>query len=130
LGEPAEAHGILSVELTVGSKTLLTAFFVVEVKGTYNILLGCDWIHANECVSSTLHQCVIQWVGDQVEVVEANEGSCIAMTESLVEVQGNLMRCLTRRDLFEYDYVSISRDGFVPISVKPMRSMTQLNNSA
>jgi hypothetical protein len=40
------------------------------------------------------------------------------------------MRCLTRRDLFEYDYVSISRDGFVPISVKPMRSMTQLNNSA
>jgi hypothetical protein len=109
---------------------LLTAFFVVEVKGTYNILLRCDWIHANECVSSTLHQCVIQWVGDQVEVVEANEGSCIAMTESLVEVQGNLMRCLTRRDLFEYDYVSISRDGFVPISVKLMSSMTQLNNSA
>jgi hypothetical protein len=40
------------------------------------------------------------------------------------------MRCLTGRDLSEYDYVSISRDGFVPISVKPTRSMTRLNNSA
>jgi hypothetical protein len=39
LGEPAEARGILSAELTVRSKTLLTAFFVVEVKGRYNVLL-------------------------------------------------------------------------------------------
>jgi hypothetical protein len=27
----------------------------------------------NDCVSSTLHQCVIQWVGDKVEVVQADE---------------------------------------------------------
>jgi hypothetical protein len=101
----------------------------MEVKGRYNVLLECDWIHANECVPSTLHQCVIQWVSDQVEVVEADEGACIAMTKSQVDVQGSLMRCLTRRDLFEDDYVSIGRDGFVPISVKAMRSMTRLNNS-
>jgi hypothetical protein len=129
LGEPAEARGILSVELTLGSKTLSTVFFVMEVKGRYNVLLECDWIHANECVPSTLHQCVIQWVSDQVEVVEADEGACIAMTKSQVDVQGSLMRCLTGRDLFEDDYVSIGRDGFVPISVKAMRSMTRLNNS-
>jgi hypothetical protein len=54
----------VSKELTVGSKTLPMAFFVVDVKGRYNILLVCDWIHANECVLSTLHQCVIQWVSD------------------------------------------------------------------
>jgi hypothetical protein len=41
-GEPAEACGILSAELTVGSKTLPTAFFVVEEKGRYNILLRHD----------------------------------------------------------------------------------------
>jgi hypothetical protein len=41
-GEPAEARGMLSAELTVGSKTLLTAFFVVEVRGRYNILLRGD----------------------------------------------------------------------------------------
>jgi hypothetical protein len=128
-GEPAEARGIMLAEHTVGSKTLLTAFFVEEVKGRYNILLWHDWIHANEFVPSTLHQCVIQWVGDQVEVVEADEGACIAMTESQVDVHGGLMRCVTGRDLSEYDYLSIGRNGFVPISVKLTRSMTWLNNN-
>ena len=61
----------MSVELTVGSKTIPTAFFVVDVKGRYNVLLGRDWIHANGCVPSTLHQFLVQWVGDQVEVIEA-----------------------------------------------------------
>jgi hypothetical protein len=32
LGEPAEAKGIISKELTVGSKTIPTAFFVVDIK--------------------------------------------------------------------------------------------------
>jgi hypothetical protein len=59
-GKPAEAKGIVSKELTVGSKTLPTAFFVVEVKGRYNVPLGPDWIHANTCVPSMLHQCVLQ----------------------------------------------------------------------
>jgi hypothetical protein len=80
-------------------------------------------------VPSTLHQCVVQWVSDQVEVIGANEEACIAAMESQVDVQGGLMKCLTGRDLAEYDYVSIGKDGFVLISVKPTRSMTQLNNN-
>jgi hypothetical protein len=35
-----------------------TAFFMVDVRGHYNVLLRRDWIHANECVPSTLNQCV------------------------------------------------------------------------
>jgi hypothetical protein len=38
------------------------------------------------------------------------------------------MECLTGRDLTDYDYVSIGKDGFVPVSVKPTMSGTQLNN--
>jgi hypothetical protein len=129
LGEPAKERGILSVELTVDSKIIPIAFFVVEVKGRYNVLLGHDLIRTNECVPSTLHQCVVQWVSDQVEVIGANEEACIAAMESQVDVQGGLMKCLTGRDLAEYDYVSIGKDGFVLISVKPTRSMTQLNNN-
>jgi hypothetical protein len=68
-GEPTEAKGIVSKELTIGSKTMPTTFFVVDVKGRYNVLLGCDWIHANGYVPSMVHQCVMQWVGDQVVVV-------------------------------------------------------------
>jgi hypothetical protein len=66
-GEPSNAKGIMSMDLMVGCKTVPTAFFVVDVKGKYNLLLGHDWIHANGCVPSTLHQCVIQWVGDSGE---------------------------------------------------------------
>jgi hypothetical protein len=89
LGEPVETRGIVSKELTVGSKTMPTAFFVVDVKERYNVLLGCDWIHANGCVPSTLYQCVIQWVGDRVEIIEAGNATCVVMTESQVDVHGD-----------------------------------------
>jgi hypothetical protein len=36
------------------------------------------------------------------------------------------MKCLTGMDLTGYDYVSISKDGFVPISVKPAIGVTRL----
>src|SRR5664279_4759488 len=55
-GEGVEAKGVISLELTVGSKTLATVFFVAEVQGNYNVLLGRDWLHANQCVPSTMHQ--------------------------------------------------------------------------
>jgi hypothetical protein len=81
-GEPTEAKGIVCKELTVGSKTVPMTFFVVDIKGRYNVLLGRDWIHANECIPSTLHQCVVQWVGNEVEVVKADEDVFIAVVES------------------------------------------------
>jgi hypothetical protein len=39
-GDPIGAKGVASMELTVGSKTLATAFFVAEVQGNYSIILG------------------------------------------------------------------------------------------
>jgi hypothetical protein len=127
-GEPAEAKGIMSKELTIGSKTMPTTFFMVDVKGRYNMLLGQDWIHANGCVPSTLHQCVIQWVGDSVEVVEADGSECVAMNESQADIQGGQMSCLTGRT--NYDYVSVSKGGggVIPISIKPMISLTRIMN--
>jgi hypothetical protein len=127
-GEPAEAKGIMSKELTIGSKTMPTTFFMVDVKGRYNMLLGQDWIHANGCVPSTLHQCVIQWVGDSVEVVEADGLECVAMNESQADIQGGQMRCLIGRT--NYDYVSVSKGGggVIPISIKPMISLTRIMN--
>jgi hypothetical protein len=98
-GDPTEAKGIICKELTVGSKTVPTTFFVVDVKGCYNVLLKQDWIHANECVPSTLHQCIIQWIDDEVEVVQADEDGCITVTKSQVDIQGGKMKCLTNRDL-------------------------------
>jgi hypothetical protein len=72
-GEVMNTKGVMSVELTVGSTMLATSFFVVDVHGRYNLLLGHDWIHANGRVLSTLHQCLIQWAGEEVEVVSIEE---------------------------------------------------------
>jgi hypothetical protein len=47
-GDPMETKGIICKEVTVGSKTVPMAFFMVDVKGRYNVLLGRDWIHAND----------------------------------------------------------------------------------
>jgi hypothetical protein len=119
-GETSDARGIISMELTIGNKTLPTTFFVVGVKGKYNVLLGRDWIHANGCVYSTLHQCVVQWVGNEVEIIKADDSACVALTESQGDLQEGEVRCLMGRDLSDYDYVSVSTSGFVPVSVKPM----------
>jgi hypothetical protein len=61
-----------------------------------------------------------------VEVIQADEDVCITMTESQVDIQGGEMRCLTGRDLMGYDYISVGKDGFVLISIKPTICATRL----
>jgi len=51
--DPIGAKGVASMELTVGSKTL--SLLISEVQDNFNSILGHDWIHANQCVPSTLH---------------------------------------------------------------------------
>jgi hypothetical protein len=81
-GNVSQAKGAVCVELTIGSKTLPTMFFVINGKGAYNLLLGRDWIHANCCVPSIIHQCLVQWIRDKIEVVPGDSSYIIASTES------------------------------------------------
>ena len=41
-GNVSPVKGAICVELTIGSKTLPTTFFVISGKGAYNLLLGRD----------------------------------------------------------------------------------------
>jgi hypothetical protein len=111
--------GVTSMELTVGSKTTPAGFFVTEVQGNYNAILRRDWIHANRCVPSTLHQFLIQWVGEKVEIVHADVLVCVATTDSSSWPHYNI-KCLSGQDILDCDFVSVSKDGFVPMSVKPV----------
>jgi len=81
-GNVSPAKGAICVELTIDTKTLLTTFFVINGKGAYNLLLGRDWIHANCCIPSTMHQCLVQWVGDKIEIVPRDSSYVIASAES------------------------------------------------
>ena len=39
-GDPIGAKGVASMELTVGSKMVVTVFFISEVQGNFNLILG------------------------------------------------------------------------------------------
>jgi hypothetical protein len=77
-----KARGVISMEFTLGSKSLATTFFVVKVQGNYSVILGHDWIHANCCVPSTLHQFLIQWIDDEIKVVHADASAYIALADA------------------------------------------------
>jgi len=83
-------------KLAVGSKTLATASFVVEIRGSYNLILGRDWIHAHRCVPLSLHRFLIQWVDDKIEVVHADTSTCIAMADAPLLVGHAGISCFDR----------------------------------
>ncbi|KAM2252277.1 hypothetical protein ACFX1S_006809 [Malus domestica] len=55
-GAITRTHGILPLEVDLGSKKIMLAFFVVDCTATYGALLGKDWIHQGLAIPSTLHQ--------------------------------------------------------------------------
>ncbi|CAL2277540.1 unnamed protein product [Prunus armeniaca] len=73
-GGATMTHGILDVNVIVGTKELKIAFFVVDTTSTtYNALLGRDWIQQSLCVPSTLHQQLALWNEEGfMEIVEAD----------------------------------------------------------
>jgi hypothetical protein len=114
------------MELTIGSKTLATTFFVAETQGNFSIILGRDWIHANKCVPSTLHQILTQWVGDEVEVVHGDNSACVAVADNHSIGVHDDVKYLSGLDLSNYEFVSCSNDGFIPAVIKPFDN--QLNH--
>ena len=117
-GAPILARGVANMELTIGSKTLATTFFVADVQGSYNLILGRDWIYANRCVPSSLHQFLIQWVEDAVEGVHSNSSADVAVANAPTLGRHDAIACLSGRDLFSFEFISVSRQGFVPMSLK------------
>ena len=68
-GEISKSLSVLPINITMGIKTSLSTFVVINSTTNYNAFLGRDWIHANWCVRSSLHQFLLFWKGDEVEVV-------------------------------------------------------------
>ena len=54
------AKGKIFLEIFINYSVHTVLFHVVNVPPTYNLLLGCTWIHNANVVPSTLHQC-IKW---------------------------------------------------------------------
>jgi len=110
-GNVSPVKGAICVELTIRSKTLPTTFFVISGKGAYNLLLGRDWIHANCCISSTMHQCLVQWVGDKIEIVPGDSSYVIASVEADTYER---TRCILG-EIWEKDFLKVADYEIPPI---------------
>ncbi|KAK1619134.1 hypothetical protein QYE76_024651 [Lolium multiflorum] len=109
-GQVSDAQGVLNVDLTVGRKAVPTTFFIVDSKSSYAVLLGRDWIHANCCIPSTMHQCLIQWDGDEVEVVHADDSAEISTAGMNVwETSGQ--EPLSGINLDDCERIDVTKDG-------------------
>ena len=112
-GNTSKTWGVINVKLTIGSKTLLATFFVIDEKGSYSLLLGRDWIHANYYIPSTMHQCLIQWHGDDVELVHVDESMSIAIADLVFWELGD----------FKCFFGKSWEGGFIKISNESQQSM-------
>ena len=101
----------MNTKLTIKSKTLLTTFLVIDGKGSYSLLLSCDWIHANCCVPLTMHQCLIQWHGDDVELVRVDES--VAIADPVFWELGDF-ECFSSK-LWEGGFIKISNESQQPM---------------
>jgi hypothetical protein len=119
-GEPMGAKGVISMEITVGSKTLATTFFVAETQCNFSLILGRDWIHANQYVPSNLHQFLIQWVGDEVEIVHGDALACVAVADSSTMDNYENLKCLTGLYLSDLKLIDSTKDGFATVVMKPI----------
>jgi hypothetical protein len=117
-GNLMEARGIVSMQLTVGSKSLSIAFFIDDMQSNYIVILSHDWIHANCCVPSTLHQLLIKWIVDEIKVVHVDVSTYITLADATTDWQHGSAQCLSGKDFTGYDFLSIMKDGFVPMSVQ------------
>ncbi|KAK1620658.1 hypothetical protein QYE76_026175 [Lolium multiflorum] len=109
-GQASDAQGVLNVDLTVGRKTVPTTFFIVDSKSSYAVLLGRDWIHANCCIPSTMHQCLIQWDGDEVEVVHADDSAEIS-TAGMGIWEASGQEPLSGINLDDCERIDVTKDG-------------------
>ena len=77
----ARTKGILLIKLRVGTRTLLTTL-VVKTSIACNALLGRDWIYPKFCIPSTLHQFLIFWNREEVEVISVDNKPFVARVNS------------------------------------------------
>jgi hypothetical protein len=61
---------------------------------------------------------LIQWINDEVEVVHADVSAYIALADATPNWQHGSTQCLSGKDLSSYDFLIVSKNGFVPVFVQ------------
>jgi hypothetical protein len=57
-------------------------------------------------------------VGDAVEIMHSDSSADVATTDAPALGGHDAFGCLSSKDLFGYEFISVTRQGFVPVSLK------------
>ena len=73
-----------------------------------------------------MHQFLIQWIGDEVEVVHGDVSFFIGTADSEFVGAYDNIKCLSGLDLTDYDFISCTKEGFVSAVLKLMQNRLHL----
>jgi hypothetical protein len=59
-------------------------------------------------------------VGDAVEIVHSDSSADVATADAPVLGRYDAFGCLSGKDLSGYEFISATRQGFFPVSLKPI----------
>jgi hypothetical protein len=58
---------------------------------------------------------LIQWVGDEVEIVHGDASACVAVADSSTMDNYENLKCLTGLDLSDLKLIDSTKDGFATV---------------
>ena len=97
-GTKKEVMGRIEVPLRIGPVTYEVDFLVMDIKPSYNCLLGRPWIHSAGAVPSSLHQKVKLVSEDRLVTIDAEEDIIAMMTSDApyVDINDEALECSFR----------------------------------
>ncbi|XP_040963977.1 uncharacterized protein [Gossypium hirsutum] len=97
-GTERKVIGRIEIPLLIGPNTYEVEFIVMDIKPSYNCLLGKPWIHPLGAVSSSLHQKLKLVSGGQLVTISAEEGIIASITSNApyVETDEEAVECFFR----------------------------------
>nr|XP_027067664.1 uncharacterized protein LOC113693306 [Coffea arabica] len=120
------AIGLIRLELLIGKLSSSALFHIIEAKTSYNMLLGRPWIHENEIIPSTLHQCFKYCRDGIVKKVTADDKPFTEAETHFADVKFYLHKEAKRKESVREE----SQDSKVPILRYTPRSKREEGRSS
>ncbi|XP_071933626.1 uncharacterized protein [Coffea arabica] len=120
------AIGLIRLELLIGELSSSALFHIIEAKTSYNMLLGRLWIHENEIIPSTLHQCFKYCRDGVVKKVTADDKPFTEAETHFADAKFYLHREAKRKESVREK----SQDSKVPILRYTLRSKREEGQSS
>ncbi|KAJ1388292.1 Aspartic peptidase domain superfamily [Sesbania bispinosa] len=126
--EVVESLGRVHAVLEVGPIKIVNVFQVIDGDSSYHLLLGRPWIHLQQCVPSTLYQCVkSNFRGKEIEIpgvkapFEASESHLIdaSLFDEMAPPGSSQLK--TERGILLRDINSCSEQGYTPHPVQAFK---------